>query len=143
MNTPTLAMILEAIKRALESIDGLRAFATEPEQIPGSSAPIAYPRVVDWIYDVEFDGDDYISTTWHFDIWVLVTLAAGTGRAQTVLDPYLSPMGRNSLKRALERDVSLSECVNSISVTGGGAYGTTDVAGVRCLAASIRAEVMT
>jgi hypothetical protein len=141
VSSPTLDQIQAAIKRALESIEGLRAYATEPDQIPGSSA-VAYPRVVDWTYDTDLPPDcDTIPTLWHFDIWVLVDLAAGLNRAQTQLNPYITPIGRKSVKAALERDDRLGGCVDYVRLIGGGAYGNTDIAGVRCLAASMRAEV--
>jgi hypothetical protein len=78
---------------------------------------------------------------WHFDIWVLVNLAPGLNRAQTTLNPFISPTGTNSVKAALEQDDRLGGAVDFIRLIGGGAYGNTDVAGVRCLAASMRAEV--
>lgn len=142
MTAPTLDQIQSAIKGALDTIDGLRAYATEPDAIPGAAAAIAYPRLVDWLYDESFPiGCDDVPTMWHFDVWILVVLSPGLNRAQTQLNPYLAPIGRKSVKAALERDNTLSGCVNFIRLVGGGAYGNTDVAGVRCLAASMRAEV--
>ena len=144
MSSPLLDDIQVSIKRALDTIDGLRAYATEPDQLPGSTGAIAYPRVVDWTYDDAWgEACDDIPTLWHFDIWVLVDLAGGLNRAQTQLNPYIAPVGRKSLKAALEKDPSMGGCVNYIRLTGGGAYGNADVAGVRCLAASMRAEVRT
>jgi len=142
VTSPTLDQIQGAIKRALETIDGLRAYATEPDAVPGAAAAIAYPRLVDWLYDETFPTDyDEVPTMWHFDVWVLVVLSPGLNRAQTQLNPYIAPIGRKSVKAALERDTTLSGCVDWIRLVGGGAYGNTDVAGVRCLAASMRAEI--
>lgn len=142
MSSPTLDQIQSAIKHALETIDGIRAFATEPDQMPGSTVAIVYPRPVDWSYDQDFEyACDDLPMQWHLDIWVVVVLSGGINRAQTALNPFLSPVGRKSVKAALERDVSLGGTVYSTRVTGGGAYGTTDVAGVHCLAASVRTEI--
>jgi hypothetical protein len=142
MSTTTLEQIQVAIKRALDGIDGLRAQATETDQPPGANAPIAYPRLVDWTYDTSFSmGCDDQPTLWHFDIWVLIELASGLNRAQNQLNSFIAPVGRRSIKAALEQDEHLGGCVDFIRLVGGGAYGTSDVAGVRCLAASLRAEV--
>ena len=141
MSSPTLDEVQAALKHALETIEGLRAYATEPDQPPGAEAAVAYPRVVDWTYDQSWEGDCEVATLWHFDIWVLVNLASGLNRAQTQLNPYISPTGRRSIKQALEHDVGLGGCVDYVRLTGGGAYGATDVGSVRCLAASMRAEV--
>ena len=138
----TLDEIQAAMKHAMDSIDGLRAFATEPEQPPGAEAAVAYPRLVDWLYDETFEIDpNDIDTLWHFDIWVLVNLASGLNRAQTQLNPFISPTGRRSVKAALEKDQSLGGVVDFVRLVGGGAYGNADIAGVRVLAASMRAEV--
>ncbi len=137
-----LVDIQTGIKRALDTIDGLRAQATETDQAPGAQAPIAYPRPVDWAYDQSWPVDaDNVPTLWHFDIWVLVNLASGLNRAQTELNDLISPRGRRSVLAALAKDPSLGGRVDYIRLIGGGAYGTSDVAGVRCLAASVRAEV--
>jgi len=139
MSSPTLDEVLAAIKKALGSIDGLRAHATEPEE---PNFPTAYPRLVDWAYDETFpESCDDVPTMYHFDIWILVDLKSGLQRAQAQLNPYISPVGRNSIKQALERDMRLGGCVDWLRLTGGGSYGTTDIAGLRCLAASMRAEV--
>ena len=137
MSSPTLDQIQAGIKRALDGIDGLRAYATEPDQAPGVSSPIAYPRLVDWAYDEEFQTFcDEVATLYHFDIWVLVDKASGLNRAQTQLNPFVSPTGRRSVKAALESDWTLNGCVNYVRLIGGGQYGTADIAGTSCLAAS-------
>jgi hypothetical protein len=132
---PTLDEIQAAIKARLEAA-GLRAYATEPDN---PNFPCVYPRVVDWTYDNDFDGD----TTWHFDIWVLVGIEPGFNRAQTMLNPYLSPTGANSIKGAIDADPRLGNTVSSARATGGGAYGRVDVAGIAALGASVRIEVLT
>jgi len=133
---PTVDELQTAIKQRLETIAGLRAYATEPDK---ANFPCGYPRLVDWTYDDTFDG----TTTWHFDVWVLVGLEPGFNRAQTWLNPYLSPSGENSIKEAIDADPSLGGMAASARATGGGAYGQVDVAGVRALGASIRIEILT
>jgi hypothetical protein len=141
MSAPTLDEVLAALKQALGSIDGLRAHATEPDE---PNFPTAYPRLVDLTYDATFsEGCDETSTLYHFDIWVLVDIRPGLQRAQTQLNPYIAPVGRRSVKAAVERDQSLGGCVDYAILTGGATYGLTDFAGLRCLAASMRCEVMT
>jgi hypothetical protein len=133
---PTVDDIQTAIKTCLETITSLRVYATEPDK---PNFPCAYPRLVDWTFDNDFDGD----TLWHFDIWVLVGLEPGFNRAQTWLNPYLSPAGPNSIKLAVDADPSLSGTVSSARVTGGGAYGRVDIAGIAALGASVRVEIQT
>lgn len=141
MTSPTIDEVQAAIKHALETITDLRAYATEPEQ---PNFPLAYPRLVDWTYDQVFpEAYDEISMLYHFDVWIAVQYGGqGLGRSQTELNPYLSPTGKNSVKRAIERDRSLDGCVQSAVVTDGGAYGRSEIAGIGCLAASVRLEVM-
>jgi hypothetical protein len=98
--------------------------------------------VVDWTYDQSWPIDcDDVPTLWHFDIWVLINLSVGLNRAQNELNDFISPRGRRSVLAAFGRDSTLGGRVDYIRLVGGGAYGTSDVAGVRCLAASVRAEV--
>jgi hypothetical protein len=139
MSSATLDEVLAAIKRALEGIDGLRAHATEPDE---PNFPLAYPRLVDWTYDETFPmtADD-VPTMYHFDVWVLVDLKAGLPRAQAQLNPFISPVGRKSIKQALERDDRLGTTVDFIRLTGGGSYGISTIGSLSCLAASMRAEV--
>lgn len=132
---PTVDEIQSAIKQQLEAA-GMRAYATEPDK---PNLPCVYPRVVDWTYDDTFDS----TTTWHFDIWVLAGLDPGFNRAQTMLNPYLSPSGANSIKAAIDGDPSLGGTVASARVTGGGAYGRVDIAGITALGASVRLEILT
>ncbi|HYW88091.1 MAG TPA: hypothetical protein VFB50_10000 [Chloroflexota bacterium] len=133
---PTVDELQTAIKDRLASITGLRAYATEPDK---PNFPCAYPRLVDWTFDNDYDSD----TLWHFDIWVLVGLEPGFARAQTWLNPYLSPVGNNSIKLAIDADPHLGGTVSFARVTGGGAYGRVDIAGIAALGASVRVEIQT
>jgi hypothetical protein len=132
---PTVDQIQSAIKTRLEAA-GLRAYATEPDK---PNFPCVYPRLVDWTFD---NTMGYSSTTWHFDLWVLVGLEPGFNRAQTWLNPYLSPTGSSSIKAAIDADATLGIAVQA-HVTGGGAYGRVDIAGITALGASVRLEVLT
>lgn len=135
---PTVDMIQQGIKARLSTITALgsRAYATEPDQ---PTFPCAYPRLVDWTYDDTYDG----TCIWHFDVWVLVGLEPGFNRAQTWLNPFLSPSGPNSIKVAIECDPSLGHTVAFARATGGGSYGRIDIGGVAGLGASVRLEVFT
>lgn len=139
MTAPTVDQIQVGIKRRLATIDGLIPHATEPDK---PNFPLAYPRLVDWTYDQTFEFDGDISTLYHFDVWVLVSLSAGLNRAQTALNPYLSPTGSKSIKIAIEEDPTLDGTSQSVRVTGGGAYGQADIGAIKALAASVRVEVM-
>ncbi len=131
---PTVDQIQAGIKARLDTISSLRAYATEPDK---PNFPCAYPRLVDWQYDVDFDG----RTLWHFDVWVCVGLEPGFNRAQTWLNPYLSSSGPNSIKLAIAGDPSLGRTVAHATATGGGAYGRVDFAGITALSASVRLEI--
>jgi hypothetical protein len=135
--TATVDEIQSGIKARLATIDGLNAYATEPEK---PNPPQAYPRLVDWTYDdtLEFGGE--VSMVYHFDVWVLVPLP-DFNRAQTMLNPYLSPTGARSVKLAIEEDISLGGIVDSCRLTGGGSYGRAEIAAIPVLAASMRLEV--
>jgi len=132
---PTVDEIQTAIKQRLEAA-GMRAYATEPDK---PNFPCVYPRLVDWTFDDTFG---WSSTTWHFDVWVLVGLEPGFNRAQTWLNPFLSPTGTSSIKAAIDSDATLGISVQA-RVTGGGAYGRVDIAGITALGASVRLEVLT
>lgn len=129
---PTIQDITNEIQRRLETIDGLHAYAIEPDQPP---LPCAFVRVVDWAYGQEFDN---VGTTWHFDVWILVSDSPRFGRAQTQLNEYLSPSGGRSIRAAIESGNALQW-----RVIGGGAYGRVDFAGISALGASVRVEVLT
>ena len=133
---PTVDELQAGIKDRLDTIASLRAYATEPDK---PNFPCAYPRLVDWTFDETFG---VTSTTWHFDIWVCVGLEPGLNRAQTWLNPYLSPSGANSIKLAIDDDPTLGLSVQA-RVTGGGANGRGDFAGMTALSASVRLEVLT
>lgn len=131
----TIQDITNALERRLATIPDLRTYAVEPDK---PNFPCAYPRIVDWTYD---DSLYPRSTIWHFDIWVLVGVEPRFGRAQTELHEYLSPNGSRSIKAAIEHDPSLEDMVSDARVTGGGAYGRVDIAGITALGASVRVEV--
>lgn len=134
----TIDEIQAGIKARLDTIQGLRGYATEPES---PNLPLAYPRLVDWAYDDQFGelGGD-TATVYHFDIWVLVPIP-DHNRAQTMLNPYISPRGTRSIKAAIEEDCSLGGIVDSVRLTGGGVYGPTDIGALKAMAASMRLEV--
>ena len=132
---PTVDQIQSAIKARLATLSGLNAYATEPEK---PNFPCAYPRIVDWNFDETFGNS---STTWHFDIWVLVGIEPGFNRAQTMLNPYLSPSGANSIKLVIDGQDTLGIGTHA-RVTGGGAYGRVDIAGITAIGASVRVEVL-
>ena len=132
----TIDEIQTGIKRVLDTVPDLRAHATEPDQ---PNLPCAYPRLVQWTYDTDFDGGQ----TYLFDVWVVVDMKQGLNRAQTALNAFLSRDGRKSLKVAIERDMTLSGTVDSARVVGGGAYGQAEIAGMKALAASVRLEAIT
>lgn len=132
----SLDEIQVGIKRRLETIDGLRAYATEVER---PNFPTAYPRVVSWVYNTSFEGQ----ADWVIDVWVLVGIEPDLARAQSTLNAYLAPSGRRSLKCAIEGDPTLGGCVSFVKVVGGGDYGRVEIGGIAALGASVRVEVST
>lgn len=136
--TATVDEIQAGIKQRLDTIVGLNAYATEPEKL---NPPQAYPRLVDWTYDNAFEFSGDTSMLYHFDIWVLVPMP-DFNRAQTMLNPYLSPSGTRSVKAAIEEDKTLGGIVDSCRLTGGGAYGKATIGEATLLGASMRLEIM-
>lgn len=129
---PTIQDITKCLQRQLQTIEGLRAYAVEPDQ---PNLPCAYPRLVDWTYNDTFAS---YTTTWHFDLWILVNVGSQFGRAQNEINDYLSPTGYRSIKQAVDCDPELNA-----RAVGGGTYGRVDIGGVAALGASIRIEVLT
>jgi hypothetical protein len=130
----TLDHMLTGFKKRLETIEGLRATAMEPEQ---PNFPAAYPRLVDGLSRTDFDGDPECQV----DLWVLVSLDAGFLRAQTDIYSYMSAHGRRSLQCALEADPTLNGAVAYCWVESVTAPGRADIGGVACLAGSLRVRV--
>lgn len=133
----TIDEIQTGIKQRLDTIRELHAFAMEPEK---PDLPQAYPRLVDWLYDDRFEFGGEATMILHFDIWVLVQLT-DFNTAQMKLNQYISPEGIRSVKQAIEADCTLGGVASSCRLTGGGSYGTTEIAALKVLATSMRLEV--
>lgn len=130
----SLTDIRNAIKDALDGLEGINGIATSP------AAPYpntAWPVPISWEYDEDFDE----SVTWRLKVWLLVK-GATVNREQTIIDPYLAPTGAKSVKAALEADPTLGGVVESIRVLRGGEYGYQTIGdNSQALAASFDVEV--
>jgi len=123
----------KGLKDRLETIDGLRVYATMPAspQTP-SAAVIPRSKAVQ-----TFDGG-FVYT---FSVWVYVN-PSDLNRAQTQIDDYLSSDGTKSVEAAIEADPSLNGHAMSVNVTGWSEYARlVDIAGGQLLGAQIDVEV--
>lgn len=129
----TISQVRDALRVRLATINGLRASSIEQAN---PSPPAAWPLPRSGAYNADFEGD----TTMQMVVRVVVNMA-DLSRGQQVLDPYLSPTGTNSIKAAIEADPSLGGVVDSVRVTGWGAYGQYVFGDVTLLGAEINVEI--
>jgi hypothetical protein len=113
-----------------------RCFSTFPDRMP--NPPLAIISVPSWRFDQTFSDDNTITAE------VLILAAAigkGQERAQAALDAYLDDDGTESIKAAIEADVTLGGKAQSVSVTGWDDYGDVEVNGIHYLGAVLAVEV--
>lgn len=129
-----LGDLRKGLKDRLETISGLKAYATMPAS-PASPAAAVIPRSREII---TFDG----GARFRFEVWVYVN-PSDLNRAQTQIDDYLSDSGANSIEAAIEADPSLGGVAESTSVLGWAQYARlVDLAGGQLLGAQIDIEVL-
>lgn len=129
-----MSEIRKALKDRLETIEGLRPYATMPAA-PQSPAAAVIPRSK---ARLSYDGD----SVYQFSIWVYVN-PQDLNRAQTQIDEYLSSDGPKSIEAAIDDDPSLGGVVESAQVTGWAEYAQLVTIGDgQLLGARIDCEVM-
>jgi hypothetical protein len=130
----TISTIRDGIMTRLETISGLRAHDTVPEQINPPAAVVSIGGV---IYDSDFDG----STTYEFRIRLLVG-GQSFRLGEDLLDGYLDPTGAKSIRAAIDADPTLSGTADSSRVTGvTQPRGLVEYGGNQYLSAELDVEV--
>lgn len=105
--TTDINSIANGIKDALATIDGLRAYSYQPEQL---NPPFAYPELIQVVYHRTM-GLGVIQTEW----LVHVVVGRYTDRtAHEALNNYLSASGATSVRAALETDLTLGGATQTL-----------------------------
>ncbi len=118
----TIAGIRDAIKTALETITGLRAYDTVPDTV--NELPVAWviPRSGSYDYTV---GNNMVM---QFEVTVLVSRQGSISEAQDKLDGYILPTGSGSVKAVVDAAI-LSTHAQAIRVTDFREYGGLEFGG--------------
>ncbi len=126
--------VMDALGVRLGTIAGLRVFTYPPDKVTPPAAIVAYPDAIE--YDATYAGGSDRAV---FGVHVLV--GAVSDRASRVtIGPYANRAGAQSVKAALEADVSLAGAAKTLRVQAG-EFTRMTVAGVEYLAASFDVEV--
>jgi hypothetical protein len=121
----------------METISGARTYAVEPA-VPQPPAIWIYGPLPQSVYDIDFSGD----MRWYFDVKVACN-PADIGRSQTSIDTYLDMSGSNSIRAAIEADVTLGGSAHYARAIGVGESPHLDAQyGSGLLVASVRLEVV-
>jgi hypothetical protein len=108
----SIQTIRDGLKTRLQTIAGLRASDTIPEQI---NPPIAVISVGSVDYSQSFGGAGL--TAYNFVVTVFVSRPS-TRTGQNLLDDYMEPSGATSVKAALEAVPGLSGASQDVYVSG-------------------------
>lgn len=134
MAVATVSQVSQALRTALQAVQGLRVV----EYIPDSLNPPMATVGVDTVnYHGAFQGGN---PTYLFTVSVVVARASDR-IAQKRLDDYLSYDGANSIRAAIEADTSLCDTVQTCQVTSGGNITNINVQDVIYLAVDFNVEV--
>lgn len=110
MSTPaTVNAVATAIATKLATINGLRTYTYQPEQL---TPPVAYPELTQVVYHRTMgNGGALTQMEW----LVHVIVGRYTDRtAHDLLDQYLSATGAKSVRAAIESDDTLGGVVQAI-----------------------------
>jgi hypothetical protein len=111
--------IKTGIANALTTIQGLRAYAQQPDNV---NAPFAWPMLESITYNGAMRGG---LVTHIFNVSVCVGRSAERS-AQTALDGFLSYDGTTSIRAALEADRTLDGVVQNLLVESASNISTMD-----------------
>jgi len=105
--TATIATVASGLQTRLATITGLRAFASQPDQI---SPPVGYPVLNSVNYHRAYGGG-LVSVEW--SIYIIVGRYTDA-RAYVALDGFLSTSGASSVRAAIEADKTLNGTVQTL-----------------------------
>lgn len=132
--TATLTQITEGIADALRTIDGLRVYDTQPDQL---SVPCAIVN----IDTIDYHGAFQMGlVTTSYKVFVMVARAE-TRNAVHALEAYLSPQGNLSVRRAIEADVTLGGLVASAFVARASAFQNVTIGDANYLGVELDVEI--
>ena len=132
----TLLGVREAVRAALDTIDGLNTYAQMPDAL---SSPAAVVMVRGQAQRTMGGSAGLFQVDVEIGVYVQ---AAALENAQDALDPYLAPTGASSIYAALAADTTLGGVASGIMMAGGWtAYGTVQVNGVEYVRAFWRLPV--
>lgn len=98
----SVSAIADGLKARLATINGLRAYSYQPEQL---NPPFAYPVLNGVTYHQTMGMGNAVT---QFDWSVYVVVGRWVDRVAVVnLDNFLSPTGASSIRAALEGDLTL------------------------------------
>lgn len=98
----SVSAIADGLKARLATINGLRAYSYQPEQL---NPPFAYPVLNGITYHQTMGMGNAVT---QFDWSVYVVVGRWVDRVAVVnLDNFLSPTGASSIRAALEGDLTL------------------------------------
>jgi hypothetical protein len=132
----TIAEVRTGLAARLATITGLRVYPVWPDSL-NTPAAIVRPTSHDF-------GDDFSDdATIHIEI-ILLAAAIGPGiaAAEATLDLYLAATGSQSIKQAIEGDVTLGDKVDSTRVIGWRDYGPIEESGLLFLGCRVDIEVL-
>lgn len=132
---PTVPQIRDALKAALATVAGLRAFDTVQDSLNPPAAVVGPPQIA---YDVVMARG---ASRYTFPVRVYASRAeVKTG--QDKLDGYISATGPTSIKLAVEADMTLGGVTHSARVASSSGYGVYEVAGIAFVGAEFTIEVI-
>ena len=112
--TATITQVKQGIADRLATITGLRAYAYQPDQL---NAPMAFTLLDSITYHRTF----YTPTVEMVLTVTVIVCKADSRSAQAQVDPYVSPTGNQSVREAIEGDLTLGGKVDTLIVTSAGA----------------------
>lgn len=132
----SLSSIRDGLKTRLETVTGLRAYDTIPDDINIPAGIVGAPE------SIEFDTT-YGRGVDRYTIPIRVYASQASERAgQDKLDGYLAGSGATSIKAAIEGDPTLGGAAHTTRVTQAKGYGVYEVAGVQYLGVEFLCEVI-
>ena len=131
-----IADIRNGLKTRLETITGLRAYATIPDQFAPPAAIVGMPTMV--TYNKVFGGATH---TLSYPVRILVGKATDRS-AQERMEAYIDSTGSSSIRAAIEGDTSLGGAANVVRVLSAQGLGVYDMGGVSYLGCDFTVEVV-
>jgi len=113
--TATITQVKQGLATRLATINGLRAFAYQPDQL---NPPMALPTLDNVLYHKTMKT---ALTEMTFTV-TLIVCKADSRAAQSQVDPYISATGSQSVRVAIEGDPTLGGVVDSLIVNSAGGF---------------------